>query len=132
MAVTKVTKDELEFGGPWTAWTPTITGFSVNPSGIYRYIRTGNKVTVAITQWTNGTSNSTAFTITLPFTAATISNMYWLTMVQTVDNGTSGVGQAQVASGSNILTLYRDAGGNAWTASGNKRTIGCVFTYECA
>lgn len=113
-------------------WSPTITGFSSNPTGVYRYSKVGKQVTLFINQLTNGTSNSTAFTISLPFPAATITNMAWSNIMQSVNNGVSGIGWCTILSGGTTINLYRDADGNAWTASGTKRTLALQISYEAA
>jgi hypothetical protein len=74
-------------GGAWSNWSPTLTGFSANPTNsVYRYIQYGKTVFIAINQGTNGTSNAATFTISLPVTAATITNMQWVSVTaQSVD-----------------------------------------------
>lgn len=115
-----------------TSWTPTLVGFSTPPTGVYRYSLVGKMCTIFVKQSTNGTSNSTAFTISLPFPAATVSGMSWDTVIQTVNNGTSGIGWASISSGGTVVNLYSDAGGSGWAASGNKRTLAMQITYEVA
>lgn len=129
----KITSSQLNVSG--IDWTPTLTGFSANPtSSVYRYVRVGKMVTLFITQGANGTSNSTGFTISLPFTAATIANMVWHELIaQHVNNGVVGtLGVATINSGGTVLNIYRDATGAAWTNTGGKRIQSLTFTYEAA
>lgn len=120
----------------WLTWSPTLTGFSANPTNVnYRYKQVGKTVTIAINQAANGTSNSTGFTITLPVQAANISNMEWgSTIPLIVNNGSvpSTPGLATIASNGTVVTLYTNTAGAGWTGSGGKRIIGLVMTYEAA
>lgn len=118
--------------GAWQTWSPTLGGFSANPTGTYYYTQIGKLVVLSIAQSTNGTSNSALFTISLPVTAATRAGHVWEMPCQVVDNGASLIGVANVTSAGTTLNLYKDAGGNAFTASGNKRTLGMTFMYEAA
>jgi len=119
-------------GGASISWSPTIVGFSANPSGIYQYTKVGKFVTLFINQYTNGTSNSATFTISLPVTALTLTNAQWVVPAQVVNNGASGFGQAFIASAGTVLNITADAGGSGFATSGNKRTIGMQITYEVA
>lgn len=115
-------------------WTPTITGFSSNPTNsVYRYHLIGKKCTAYVRQATAGTSNSTAFTISAPFTAATITNMIWFTRaIATTDNGVIGNnGLASIASGGTSFTITKDDSSTAFTNSGSKGT-NFTLTYEIA
>lgn len=59
-------------------YSPTFTGFSADPaSPVLRYTKIGQKVDLTFRMPNQGTSNATGFTMTLPFTAATIANMAW-------------------------------------------------------
>lgn len=122
---------------PWTDWTPTLVGFSANPSGaVYRYHKVGTHVSLSVSMPNNGTSNGTSFTISLPFTAATIAGVKWVVpVVQPVNNGsvnTSNPGIATIDSGGTVITLLRDLGGSTWTNSGGKRVPWFSMEYESA
>lgn len=124
-----------DIGGPSTSWSPTITGFSAAPaSGIYQYVRVGKLVTIFITQPNNGTSNATTFTISLPFTALTLTSMQWVAPVaQVVDSGTvSGPGVAVISSAGTTVNFLKTGAGGAFTGSGNKRIPAFSMTYETA
>lgn len=115
------------------AWVPTITGFSSAPTGgIYTYNVAGKLVTLFIRMPNNGTSNATGFTLTLPVAARTITNMVWVGYGTVVDNGTTQTapGMLYIASAGTTLTVYKDAAGNVFTGSGNKRLVYGSITYE--
>lgn len=116
-------------------WSPTLVGFSANPtSTVYKYYKSGNIVTCVVRQGGLGTSNATNFTISLPFTAATISSGYWGAMIwDWTDNGVTGTvaGIATIASAGTVMTLYKGVGSTAWTAAGTKGA-NLTITYEAA
>lgn len=118
-----------------TTWSPTLTGWSANPAnGVYRYALTGKLCTLFIRQPTAGTSNNTATSMTLPFTAATITNHQWIGYGQGIDNGSTLTTfiLAAISSAGTSVTFYTNAAGAAWTNSGNKYIAGCTITYETA
>lgn len=130
---------ETKLNIPWTDYTPTPTGFSSVPSGAkYRYRKIGKTVDVAWSMPNNGTSNATTFTIPLPsgLAASSSSMSQWQSIFpQPVNNGsasTTAPGIAAIGSGATEITLYRDLGGSAWTASGGKRAPSGYITYEVA
>lgn len=115
-------------------WVPTFTGFSVDPaSGNYRYHKVGKVFTIFVAMPNNGTSNATGLTITLPFTAATITGMAWYGFGYVYDNGAllADPGRNVIASAGTVVNCYTTSGGAGWTASGNKR-CGFSITYETA
>src|SRR5688572_31735843 len=112
--------------GQWQNWTPTYTGFSVNPTGgTTRYTLNGKMCTIWHQQGA-GTSNATTFTFTLPFAAAgtNVSNPV------VVDNSTQQTGRIQTSAASNICTVFATAAAGAFTASGNKNCQISGWTYE--
>lgn len=119
----------------WASWTPTLAGWSANPAiGVYRYSLLGKFCTIAFYQGGAATSTTGATTMTLPFTAATITNMSWTnSLAQAIDNGVSLTtpGLVIVASGGTIATFYKDNSGAAFTTSGTKIIRG-QLTYEIA
>jgi len=102
----------------WTAWTPTYTGLSANPTTLAFYQQLGKLVIVSYYDSTPGTSNATTHTLTLPV-AAKRSGVFLTSQFQ--DNGVqpSNPGSITTTAGSNIATVYRDSAGTGWTASGN-------------
>lgn len=117
----------------WFNFTPTYGGFIVNPSGaaiICKY-----KVSAkTVTYWyddrygTQGTSNATSFTVTLPVASSTAKLAGF---VAVYDNGgwSNTIGKAMVAAGSATLTLMVNASEGGWTGSGTK-TAETVAIYE--
>jgi hypothetical protein len=117
----------LQNGSPgvWLDWTTTFVGFSSNPPYVFRYTVIGKTVFYYFTMTSDGTSNSTSFTITLPFAGKTGVNQFH-TMAFVVNNSAAGAspGRIQITSASNVASLGRDATGAVWTASGGKRASG--------
>jgi hypothetical protein len=121
--------------GAWTAWTPTITGFSSDPAdGVYVYTKVGKTCTLCIRQPTSGTSNATTFTISLPFTAATRTNMVWSAPGIVVNSGTvqTTPGVLRIDSAGTVIGVYKDYAAAAFTASGNKNLAAATIVYETA
>ena len=118
----------------WQTWSPTCTGFSAQPTNsVYRYCVQGKLVTCAIRQGTAGTSNAISFTIPLPLTAATITNMAWGAVLPFVtDHGAilTTAGAAAIQSGATAIFLYTTAGGGAWTDHDGKGVGAFVIQYE--
>lgn len=121
----------------WQDWTPTLTGWSADPTNsIYRYRKLGKLVVVSIRQTTAGTSNATTKSITAPVAAATITNMIWAATCSATDNGTdlAASSQVSIASGSSTINFAKDlstiTGG--WTAAGGHKIKYCTLIYESA
>lgn len=114
--------------GVGNTWTPTYTGFSADPaSTLARYILDGKRCTLFVNTGT-GTSNATAFTMTMPFTAKSAS---FAANGRAVDAGaakTTNLFMTTTAS-SNVLTLYTSPAAGAWTNTGLK-AASFEFTYE--
>lgn len=122
-------------GGVYAAWVPEFTGWSSNPAnGLYYYSRHGQTVILTINQPTNGTSNATTCTLTLPFPAVTRTNARWTAPAEAVDNNTALTTPAiaVILSAGTTVTFAKDYGYNAFTNSGNKRIASCTITYEAA
>lgn len=125
---------EMPKGYPdWFNYTPTLTGFSANPTDTaYRFKTKGRECTVLHRENTNGTSNATTFTATLPITAATVTNGFWNGATGAGVDNTSNLtnpGRWGIVSAGTTVDFRKDIAGTAWTASGGKR-INCVYTYE--
>lgn len=122
----------VQFGGQnWTTFTPTFTGFSVNPTVDARYLKIGKVCFIQIYTTNVGTSNSTSLTITnLPFTSG---GGTMTTPCFVLDNGSASFGMAVVNSSSSVLQVFKGAnlGGNVFTASGSKY-VNISFAYETA
>lgn len=107
-------------------YNPTLTGFSADPTDpyeVYQIIR--DRVRMITRYATNGTSNATSYTATLPITAKTVTSGQWVSFHTFTDNGslsTSG-GRAQVASAASTVTFNTNFGGGTWTGSAGKRIV---------
>jgi len=120
---------DLQNGSPgtWSDWSTTFTGFSVVPTSVvFRYVIEGKTCRYWFTMGGNGTSNANTFTMTMPFAAKSAGANQFNLLPTVVDNGSvkTTPGRIQFTAGSNIATLGVDAGGNAWTSSGGKRSFG--------
>jgi hypothetical protein len=107
----------------WLTYAPTPTGFSAVPTTtVYRYKIDGNTMYVSVRQGTAGTSNATTFTIPLPFTAKTVTNMVWSGAAAVTDNGSNLTtpGYLRVQSAATVLEVFKDFSVAAFTNSGNK------------
>ena len=104
----------------WFNWTPTFTGFSVNPTGVHRFSVQGNTCILNVYE-NQGTSNAATFTFTLPVTAAAACAF----LGSAIDNGGLSInpGYGQVANGSNVMNVYKTTGLGGWTASGGKSIL---------
>lgn len=122
----------IDVNGTWATWTPSFTGFSVNPTiGLAKYTKIGKLVIANYFSSGNGTSNATSYTMTLPVAARTADiSAGW---GAGVDNsaGLSNPCRIDTAAGVTTANFYRDFQATAWTASGAKN---CNFTivYEAA
>lgn len=113
----------------WFDFVPTVTGYTATvPTNVsYKYKVNRFGVDIAMNETTNGTSNSTATSYTLPFLAVVFTQA---NINSPVDNG-AGVahGVAQVAAGSNVLNCYKQAFA-AWTNANAKRMNNIVFSMS--
>lgn len=107
----------------WFNFACTQTGFSANPtSAVYRFKIQGNHCITVVHQGTNGTSNSTAFSMTAPVIAKTISNMVWEVFAYAHDNGAViNGGVATIVSGGTSFIVLKGGSATAWTGSAGKR-----------
>lgn len=114
-------------------WTPTITGYSANPaSGIYEYVVNNNFVTAFFSEPSNGTSNATSLTETVPFTAASLASMVWDSIGNGLDNSAALATpvRSELAQASNVVNFYPNMSATStWTASGGKRVKYTILIY---
>lgn len=116
--------------GSFTTYTPTFGGFSTNPASVVaRYTIIGKRCDVWVTPNTDGVSNATNFTITLPFAAANTGSNNQVFVVRIENSGTYGTGLLVVVSNSNIANVFANTAGGAFTASGNKN-VQFYISYE--
>lgn len=106
-------------------FTVTGTGFAgTAPSGIATYRRIGKVVFLSLPDL-SGTSNATTLTVTgIPAGLGGSATRVWAPIL---DNGVFSSGM--MAVGGTTITVNRDVGGTAWTASGAKGVFNAVFAY---
>lgn len=105
----------------WFNWTPTVTGFSANPTGTaYRFHITGRACTILVYQLTPGTSNATTLTISAPVTNAT--TVYMIPSAYITDNSAAltAPGLVSINAASATINCYKTLAAGAWTGSGTK------------
>jgi hypothetical protein len=115
------------------AAAPGASQYSANPTNtVYRWRAAGRSLHYIWREATNGTSNGTANTLTLPVAAATITNAAWEGSHSYIDNGAAAanVGVSQVASGGTVVTLFTATASGAWTNANGKRSGNGFVTYE--
>ncbi len=115
---------------PTFDYSTTHTGFSANPTYLYKYRIVGNRCTIDYVATANGTSNANTYTVTLPVTAATIASFVWQETGVGYDNGVyEGNILVNIGSAGTTAALTRASGATAWTTSGSK---GATFhiTYD--
>lgn len=118
----------------WFNWSPSFTGYSANPSGgIYRFKIEGRMVTAVIREPNTGTSNAGSLTITAPVTAATITNMTWLTTAALSNNSVTLTtwGRGRIGTGESSFTFGTDPSiDGGFTSSNGKRVAAFQINYE--
>jgi hypothetical protein len=116
------------FESDWMDWTVAFTGFSAAPSNLFsRY-----KVVHGGVRWTHragtdGTSNATTFTITMPFTPKNNTNNNQQGIANAVDNGAALTTPCRVGfnnAAGNVASIFKDMASGTWTASAGKRIGG--------
>lgn len=112
-------------------FAPTVTGYSAVPtSTFYRYKIVGNSLYVKIREGTNGTSNATSATYTMPFTEN--NSQRWTAPAVIVDNWASVANPwlGRVASWVNVLSMFKDYSEANWTNVNWKRIADCNLYME--
>jgi len=110
------------------SFTGSLTGCTTVPTQTFLWARNGNVVTLTADAGLSATSNTTAATITgLP--AALIPTRGQACVGRVTNNSATAFGVIRVDSDGNI-TLFPDAVGSAFTASGTKGILSCVITYS--
>lgn len=107
----------------WLTWTPVHTGFSSGPTGaVTKYKLRGSRGTGEMlcfhTLGSGGTSNSTAWTMTLPYP---IPKQGWFIGNVRDNSGSYVIGVFTSNAASKTMNFHAGVGlGNNFTASGNK------------
>lgn len=116
-------------------WTPTLVGFSANPTNvIYQYRIVGNTVGALIGQSTAGTSNAVTFTVSMPMRALTLANYLIAFPCSGVDNGSGLATPARVtvSTGATVFDFATTWAGAGWTAANGKRAFTPELFYRFA
>lgn len=120
-----VSRVEKPFGFPCSfEYIPVHTGFSAIPTGVKAYFCiTSGICTIDIYEDVNGTSNTNAFTLSLPVPAKNQAGMKWSAPCMIVDNSAvpAQPGLIIILPNGTTMTLYISYSGSSWTASGGKR-----------
>lgn len=130
-----ITPDLLKtFFGTWQDWTPTHGGFSADPTIVAKYCVIGKLMFLSYATTAAGTSNATTFTLTLPasYVAAT-GRIQTMACGGGINNsaGLTTTVRVSTASGSNVLSLYINPTGAAWTGSGTKSAnFNCIIEID--
>lgn len=118
--------------GLWQPWNTTFSGFSVNPSNLNSlWSQIGKTIFINFSNTTDGTSNSTAFTLTGPIKCAN-SHISWPARITNngVVSSTPGIVEANAASAT--FQLYTSYALQAWTNvnAKNARFQGSYEAYQ--
>lgn len=122
----------LSADGLWQPWNTTFSGFSVNPSNFNSlWSQIGKTIFINFSNTTDGTSNSTAFTLTGPIKCAN-SHISWPARITNngVVSSTPGIVEANAASAT--FQLYTSYALQAWTNvnAKNARFQGSYEAYQ--
>jgi len=108
----------------WFVWTPTETGWTATPTGVFRFHIKGRVVYFNIST-TAGTSDSTTTRLSLPVTSANINAgmLYTGACGLCYDNSAALTTPCRwvITNNSANITFYKDMATATWTASGTKR-----------
>ena len=116
----------------WSDFTPVFTGFSVDPTGVFRFCAFGDTVIIVVTMSTPGTSDSTIFEMTMPIASVAPGDTFGLISSYT-DNGQVGnpPGMLILPAASAVLELFTNSNQANWKAM-NSKSAHFTFLYERA
>jgi len=112
------------------SYAPVVTGFSATTALNGYYTLEGKRCIVTLDIL--GTSNTTAFTVTLPFIADPNLATAGLfdSIVRGINNGTNVTSWVRTRNGSsNILDVFQTTGTTTWTGSGTKGLSATLVYY---
>lgn len=114
-------------------WTPTLTGYSANPTNtVYEYRIENNYMECWFRESSNGTSNATSITETLPFTCKTLANAEYDGQGAGIDNGgalTTTVRGVIASAGTTIAFFPNGSAGSTWTNALGKAVRAAFIRY---
>lgn len=123
----------LKYGGAMANHTTTFGGFSADPApSTIRYCQIGKVVFVWYTATSNGTSNGTSLTMTLPKAAARTESIHC--MGRGVDNAailTTPL-MVKLTATSATATFYKDQSEGTWNGGAVAKSVNFHFAYEVA
>jgi hypothetical protein len=116
----------------WFYWSPTLDGFSSDPTGIYRFKVNGKECITCVAQTADGTSDDTLFSITSPVTSANITGMSWSSFAPVVENGSvvASPGMMKITYNSATIYVYKDASEAEISNTGGKRVKYGTLVFE--
>jgi hypothetical protein len=113
----------------WFAWSPTLAGFSPNPTFVSRYSINGNTCSIMMDNTNTGTSNAVTKTFTLPVVP--------LRSIAAITGGGKDNGgllaapiQVSLSAGNATVSVYKSFYQVAWTGSGDCNYQVTPFSYE--
>lgn len=118
--------------GSWVDYTPTWSGFSVDPGILHcKYFRVGKLCTYKLRFGTSGTSQSTVTTrtVTAPFNAANISAQSFNLTQFTNTSASTALGLLVTRVSSNVLDAYTSTTLGAWSSSSGNCGFSFTITY---
>jgi hypothetical protein len=116
-------ENPLGFPASFT-YTQTYTGFSVDPVQTCSYSLQGTRLFLVIATTSDGTSNATGFTMSLPVTVS--ANV--ILFANVTNNGAQVNGIAYAAGTTTTLTYYAGVFGTAFVNAGTKGGS-CALSY---
>lgn len=112
----------------WFNYTPTLTGYSVNPSiELAAFKIAGITCFVKVRAWSGGTSNTTTLAHSLPVAVGTDNSE--MPMGRAYDNSGFLTTTAQATWSGSTATFYPNPRGDGWTNTGGKGVIG-TYCYR--
>lgn len=118
-------------------YVPTVTGYSAIPTNTAFYWQHlgGNSLCVVLEEATNGTSNATTMTYTLPATSTNTGfagSPQWQFSAAVTDAGTASAAPAlaRVLNNTNVMNVFLDYAGTGFTNSGGKRLRSTCIIYQ--
>lgn len=114
----------------WFNFTTTWGGFSVNPTGTWKYTIVGNMCTVKFSNSANGTSSAVTTTFTLPIAPLTTQEVGCIGLVMDNSTVSTSPGHGVFSAASTTVNAYKNYDQIVWTNSGSKHFNLITVTYE--
>lgn len=115
----------------WFNFITTFTGFSVIPTGTFRFSIIGNTCFIKYIDGSAGTSNATTFTFTVPVPYRnTVANVGLCSVQDNGANSAPGHMQASGGGSNTVISVYKTYFQGVFTNSGGKDFGPGTFSYE--